>query len=140
MGVCGVPQSITWWTRRRAKQRELCPNVATLATCVNAHRHYGPTQAIRLRVRRFGGRQGGPSFRVLDHPSDRVRQFYVIIPVLGTVAVRLQDRLSLTGSLLSVSFSELRHSLLQSVGVLLSALQLALLLVTPQLQTSALAT
>lgn len=45
----------------------------------------------------------------------------------------------LTGSFLSVPVSELWQSLLQPVAVLLSALQLCLLLVTSQLQTTALA-
>lgn len=46
---------------------------------------------------------------------------------------------SLTGSFLSVSVRQLWQSLLQSVAVLLSTPQLRLLLVTPQLQMSALA-
>ena len=45
----------------------------------------------------------------------------------------------LTGSFVFESVSPLSQSLLQSVSVLLSALQLRLLLVTPQLQASALA-
>lgn len=59
--------------------------------------------------------------------------------VLSVCEKQTQDRGSLTVSFLLVSVSQLWQSLLQSVAVQLSTPQLCVLLVTPQLQTVALA-